>query len=249
MEKKQEILAEEKITAVSLSHYLSAAGVASRRKCTEMVKAGMITVNGAIVTEPGFKVNHMVQVSCNGKDIKPTAGRIYIMLNKPPGYVCSSSDPYASKLALDLVNIPDARLFSAGRLDCDSEGLLIITNDGIYADKLTHPRYEVCKTYHALVNEPIAETELQRLRAGIIDDGEKLKPESIECIGKCQYRLILNEGKKREIRRLLGAAGRDTIQLQRVAIGKLLLGNLPVGSWRHLTPDEVDLSMITDIKR
>jgi 23S rRNA pseudouridine2605 synthase len=126
--------------------------------------------------------------------------------------------------------------------------LLIITNDGNYADKLTHPRYEVCKTYHVLVNEPIAETELRRLRAGIIDDGEKLKPESIECIGKCQYRLILNEGKKREIRRLLGAVGKDTLQLQRVAIGKLLLGNLPVGSWRHLTQNEVDLSMISDIK-
>lgn len=234
----------EKPAPLSLSHYLSSAGIASRRQCAELVKSGKVSVAGQIVTAPGFKITGSPQVCCNGKSVNSDTLLTYIMLHKPPGYTCSSSDRHADKLALDLVKIPNVRLFSAGRLDCGSEGLLILTNDGDYADRLTHPRYQICKTYLVTTNAAINDHDLKKIRAGITDNGEILKPEGFDQLGECRYRIVLNEGKKREIRRLLAAVGKDTVVLQRVAVGKLQLGKLASGTWRHLSPAEVQQSLI-----
>ena len=165
------------------------------------------------------------------------------MLNKPAGYVCTNDDPHAAKRAFDLIKIDGARLFSAGRLDKDSEGLLIVTNDGDYAMQLTHPRYEIFKTYLVKTDAAISAGELDRLRHGIIDNGEQLLPQKIEATGSCIYRFILNEGKKREIRRMVADAGRKTVSLQRISIGSLKLGELKSGQWRFLSAEEVNLSL------
>lgn len=227
----------------NLSRFLSLSGVASRRKCADIVKSGLVQINGQTVTEPGCRVNAGDDVLYDGRPVR-IEQRIYIMLNKPAGYVCTNDDPHAEKRAFDLIKIDGARLFSAGRLDKDSEGLLIITNDGDYAMQLTHPRYEIFKTYLVETDGAISAGELNRLRHGIIDDGEQLMPQKIEETGSCMYRFILNEGKKREIRRMVAAAGRKTVSLQRISIGSLKLGELESGQWRFLSEAEVKLSLL-----
>lgn len=226
----------------NLSRFLSLSGIASRRKCADIVKAGLVQINGQTVTEPGCRVNAADKVVYDGRPVR-IEQRIYIMLNKPRGYVCTNDDPHAEKRAFDLVEIDGIRLFSAGRLDKDSEGLLIITNDGDYAMQLSHPRYEIFKTYLVKTDTAIQADELDRLRQGIIDDGERLLPRKIEEIGSCLYRFILNEGKKREIRRMIAAAGRKTVSLQRISVGALKLGELESGKWRFLSEAEVKLSL------
>ena len=226
----------------NLARFLSLSGIASRRKCADIVKAGRVRVNGRAVTEPGYRINPGDEVICDGCPVR-IGQRLYILLNKPAGYVCTNSDPHAAKRAFDLVEIQGVRLFSAGRLDKDSEGLLIITNDGDYAMQLTHPRHEIFKTYLIKTNSPISASELARLRHGIIDDDESLKPEKIDEIGNSQYRFVLNEGKKREIRRMVAAVGRETVSLQRISVGALSMGNLEIGKWRFLTDAEVKLSL------
>ena len=225
-----------------LSHFLSLSGIASRRKCADIVKAGRVKVNGQTVTAPGCRINSGDKVDCDGQPVK-IEQRFYIMLNKPRGYACTNDDPHAEKKVFDLVKVEGVRLFSAGRLDKDSEGLLIITNDGGYAMQLTHPRYEIFKTYLVKTDAPISATELNRLRRGISDGGERLCPEKIEDNGNCQYQFILNEGKKREIRRMIAAVGRKTVSLQRLSIGALSLDALEQGEWRFLSDAEVKLSL------
>lgn len=225
-----------------LSHFLSLSGIASRRKCADIVKAGRVQVNGQVVTAPGYRINSGDKIDCDGQPVR-IEQRFYIMLNKPRGYACTNDDPHAGKKVFDLVKVEGARLFSAGRLDKDSEGLLIITNDGGYAMQLTHPRYEIFKTYLVKTDAPVSAADLNRLRRGITDDGERLCPEKIEELGNCQYRFVLNEGKKREIRRMVAAAGRKTVVLQRISIGGLSLGNLEQGKWRFLADAEVKLSL------
>ena len=225
-----------------LSRFLSLSGIASRRKCAEIVKSGRVCVNGRTITDPGLRINTGDKVVCDGQQVK-IEQRFYVMLNKPRGYACTNDDPHAEKKVFDLVKIEGARLFSAGRVDKESEGLLIITNDGDYAMQLTHPRYEILKTYLVQTDAPISADELSRLRRGITDDGEQLRPERIEEQCNCQYWFILNEGKKREIRRMVAAAGRKTLSLRRTSVGALQLGNLEQGKWRFITDAEVKLSL------
>ena len=227
----------------NLSHFLSLSGIASRRKCADIVKAGLVQINGQTVTEPGCRVNDSDKVVYDGCTVR-IEPRVYIMLNKPRGYVCTNDDPHAEKRAFDLIEMDGTRLFSAGRLDKDSEGLLIITNDGDYAMQLTHPRHEIFKTYLVKTDAEIPAGELNRLRRGIIDEGERLLPQKIEDVGGCIYRFILNEGKKREIRRMIAAAGRKTVSLQRISIGALMLGELESGKWRFLSEAEVKFSLL-----
>jgi 23S rRNA pseudouridine2605 synthase len=228
--------------SISLSKYLSQAGIASRRNSVKVIHEGRVKVNGITITEPGTKVSNSDEISCDNKAIN-IGKRYYIMLNKPRGYICTAEDPYAKKRALDLVKIADARLFTAGRLDKDSEGLLIVTNDGEYSAKLTHPRYEILKTYQVKTDGPLTDSDLQAMKNGISDRGETLKVVNVSQTGNCQYQFILNEGKKREIRRLIGYAKRKTVFLKRIAIGRLPLNDLPEGKWRFLSEQEILLSL------
>ena len=227
-----------------LVKFLSTAGVASRRAAGDLVKAGRIAVNGVTVFEPGFRVSPADSVCCDGKPVKPAGTLHYIMLNKPRGYVCTNSDPHARRKAVDLIRLdPPVRLFSAGRLDKESEGMILFSNDGDYVAQITHPRHEILKTYLVRVTRDFTAAELARIRSGILDQGELLRVISIDPVGKYRYRIVLNEGRKREIRRMTAAAGAPTLKLRRIRIGGLELGDLPSGAFRELSPEEVALTL------
>ncbi|MCQ2379069.1 MAG: rRNA pseudouridine synthase [Victivallaceae bacterium] len=230
---------------LSLSAYLAQSGVASRRKCADIVRAGRVAINGRIVSEPGCKVGEGDRVAIDGRIVAPIVRHHYIMLNKPRGYVSTMDDRHALLKAIDLIDLPDkVRLFSAGRLDKESEGLLIFSDDGDYVAKLTHPRYEILKRYRVGLSRELTVRELDAMRAGITENGEFLKPRKIVPLGGKNYEITLNEGKKREIRRLTAFFGAPTLSLRRISTGKLLLGDLPEGKFRELSPEEVALSLI-----
>lgn len=228
---------------ISLSYYISKAGIASRRKSTELIKNGKVTVNGATITEPGYKLSPTDLVEYLGNTATIASKTYYIMLNKPRGYTCTASDPFAEKLAIDLIDIPDARLFSAGRLDKESEGLIIFTNDGDYALKLTAPREQIQKTYLVETSRDLTDSEMATLRDGIVDEGENLFAEDLRKVSSRKYKFLMTEGKKREIRRLLKHFKIKTVYLKRIAIGKLFLENLAPGKWRTMSKDDIALSL------
>ena len=237
----------ENSAKTSLSKYLSICGIASRRKSCELIKSGKVKVNSQTVTEPGYKISNEDQIAFDGK-VLSVSQKIFVMLNKPRGYVCTSEDPHAPRKALDLIKLPPSessiRLFSAGRLDKESEGLLIFTNDGEYAEKIMHPRYEILKRYIVTTNTEIPDSMLNKIRQGINDENEFLKPHKIIRDGNCRYTFILNEGKKREIRRIVKFAGAKVKSLKRITLGSLKLGALPSGKWRYLSPEDIQAGLI-----
>lgn len=227
-----------------LDRYLSQAGVASRRESAEIVKSGRVRVNGSYVLEPGRRIEEGDTVLVGSKKIE-LQRRYYIMLNKPVGYYSTASDPHADLLVLDLVKIPEpgVRLFTAGRLDKDSEGLIILTNDGDYAAKLTHPRYGILKRYKVSTERPIRDEAMERIRRGIYSEGEMIKAVDIKCVNRYSYIFTMAEGKKREVRRLVASAGAKINRLKRIAIGGLNIGSLPSGEWRFLTANDIKASL------
>lgn len=225
---------------IRLVKFLSSAGIASRRAAGDLVKAGRVTVNGTVMLEPGYRVQAGDTVCCDGKPVTAQERKFYIMLNKPPGYTCSNADKYAQHLAIELIEpAKEFRLFSAGRLDRDSEGLILFSNDGDFVAELTHPRHEILKTYVVRVSRRLTPEEMQIMRDGVSDEGEELHVHAIEALGNTDYKIVLNEGKKREIRRLITAVGAKTLRLRRLQIGKLRLGTLPQGKWRELSASEI----------
>ena len=231
---------------ISLSKYLSVCGTASRRKSSDLIKQGKVRVNQEIIKEPGYKISSDDKVFFDGKQVL-SQEKVYIMLNKPRGYICTSDDPHAPLKALDLIKLPpeqsNIRLFSAGRLDKDSEGLLIFTNDGDYVEKIMHPKYEILKNYQVTTDSEIQDNVLEKLRKGINDDNQFLKAHKIKKEGNCLYTFILNEGKKREIRRMVKFAGTEVKSLKRIALGALTLGNLESGKWKYLTPEDINKTL------
>ncbi len=233
------MMAEQEQDGVNLTKYLSTAGVASRRKSAELIKAGCVTLNGVITENSGARVVPGDTVICNGKKVQPPAKRHYIMLHKPRGYVCTSEDEHAAKKAIDLIRLTDgARLFSAGRLDKNSEGLILFSDDGDFVARLTHPRHQVQKTYEVSTDQPLTAEDIARMKKGIANAGDLLRALSVQTISPTKYQLVLGEGKNREIRRMMEALGRTTKRLKRVAVGSLRLGNLDMGEWRELTEAE-----------
>jgi len=228
---------------IRLGRYLAMCGVASRRRCAELVKDGKALVDGVAVVDPWRFVDEGQTVLVDGKKITPP-DFVYVMLNKPVGYACTNVDPKQRRRAIELIDMPGHRLFSAGRLDKDSEGLIIFTDDGNYTHRLTHPRNEIWKTYHVTISRPLSSKEIRNALDGITDDGEFLKPIIIRHLSGNSYVFILGEGKKREIRRIVVALGARVHELRRVGVGTLPLGGLPLGSWRHLTPDEIQASLV-----
>ena len=224
--------------------YISSCGAASRRKAEELVRSGHVEVDGVKICDPAFKVESGMKVTLDGKVVTLPEKRHYVLLHKPRGYVCSNADSHAEKLAVELIDIPGARMVSAGRLDKESEGAIIFSDDGEFINHLAHPRYGVLKRYEVTTAQPVTPKWQQQMVTGIMDDGEMLKVISIRELAECRYEIILNEGRKREIRRLTAAAGAPTKRLIRVAIGKVELGTLPCGEYRELTADEIN-SLLT----
>lgn len=225
---------------MNLVKFLSSCGAASRRKAEELIRSGHVTVDGEVICDPAFRVDGTLPVTLDGTPVSAPEKRHYILLHKPRGYVCSNADAHAEKLAVDLIDIPGTRLVSAGRLDKDSEGAIIFSDDGEFINRLAHPRYGILKRYEVTTVHPISLEWQKKMVQGITDDGEKLKVISIKELTPCRYEIILNEGKKREIRRLTAAANAPTKRLIRVAIGKVELGKLACGTFRELRNEEVE---------
>jgi len=234
-----------------LARFLAHAGIASRRHAEDLIAAGRVKVNGEVVTAQGTRIDpERDVVLVDGTAVQATQAHVYILLHKPSGYVTTARDPEGRPTVLDL--LPPAlralRVYPVGRLDRDTSGLLLLTNDGDFALRLSHPRYSLEKRYHAFLHECPTKDELEQLRNGVTfreDDGSffTTAPARVRVLRRegraCWLELAIHEGRKRQIRRMLAAVGHSVSQLERVGIGPLILGDVPLGQWRYLTKDEV----------
>lgn len=239
-----------------LNKFLASCGVASRRKCDEIILSGQVQVNGQAVRNLGVKVDEKKDVVCHaGKTLQLPSKFVYIKLNKPRGYLCTSSDDRKRKTVFDIVKIPSVRLFCVGRLDYDTEGLLLLTNDGAFAESMMHPSFQVEKEYYCTIEGEIKESELAVLRKGVVIDGQRLPGAKVAVLsvqdepsshknldGKIHKRtklsVIIHEGLNRQIRRSFEAIGKKIVLLKRVRIQKITLGGLSRGEFRELSEKE-----------
>ncbi len=228
-----------------LNKFLASCGVSSRRKCDELIFSGKVMVNGKIVKTPAYQVNPEKDEVIVNENIVKLPQKIYIALNKPEGVLCSLKDDFGRTLIIDLIPEIKERIFPVGRLDYNSEGLILLTNDGELSNRLIHPKFKVEKTYHVLIKGNIDEYSLKQLSEGIEINGEKTQPAKIKIlnIGKKTtfLEIIIKEGKKRQIRRMLKEVGYEVKKLRRVKFGPIKLGKLKKGEWRYLTKKEVEI--------
>lgn len=224
-----------------LQKFFSDCGVLSRRAAEAEIAAGHVRVNG-IVAQIGDSIDPEVDiVEYKGKRIMPRLSqkRHYIMLNKPRGFVTTLQDEKGRPTVVDLTAGVSSRVYPVGRLDMDSEGLLLLTDDGEFTNHLTHPRHEIPKIYHVTLSTAVTKEQLAALRAPMELDGYRLQPVTVKKLAPDTLQMNLFEGRNRQIRRMCEAAGLKVLRLRRIAIGDLGLGDLPIGKWRELTPDEV----------
>jgi 23S rRNA pseudouridine2605 synthase/23S rRNA pseudouridine2604 synthase len=227
------------MTLVRLQKFLSQAGACSRRKGETHILAGDVTVNGKTVTTLGTKVNpecDMVQL--NGAPVGRTDPHVYVMLNKPAGVV-SSCDHRGERVVTDLVDLPQ-RLFPVGRLDRDSTGLLLLTNDGRIHHRLSHPSFDHEKEYDVKVKWPVEDGDLDAMRKGVSLSGVMTRPACVTRLSNRRFRIVLKEGRNRQIRRMVKEVGNRVVALHRIRVADVMLGKLEKGGWRHLTEDEVE---------
>jgi 23S rRNA pseudouridine2605 synthase len=222
-----------------LGKYLAHSGVASRRAAERLVAAGRVTVAGEVVSDPARDVSRESDVAVDGRPVGPEPHEVHA-LNKPAGVVSTAEDTHGRPTVIRLVP-SQRRLYPVGRLDTDTTGLILLTNDGALAERLTHPRHEVSKTYRAHVRPPeVSERSLRSLRDGVLLDDGPTAPAGARLIRPGLVELTIHEGRKRQVRRMLEAVGHEVIALERVAIGPLELGTLPEGDSRRLSEPEVE---------
>lgn len=239
-------MAEEDL--VRLQKHLAQSGVASRRKCEEIMLDGLVEVDGEVVTRLGTKIDPRTAViRVDGVRLPPISPHVYLVLNKPRGVVSTMSDPQGRKTLGDLVADRPERLFHVGRLDTDTSGLILLTNDGDFAQKVAHPSYELTKTYVAEVEGEVSKETLQRLRAGVVLEDGPIEVSRCRLVstgqggaeGRSIVELVIHEGRNRIVRRLLDEVGHPVRKLTRTAIGPVLLRGLKLGDLRELTADEL----------
>ena len=227
-----------------LNKYIADAGICSRRKADELIKNGGVKVNGAVVREPGMQVEVGDVVQVNGKTIEGVGKKIYVAVNKPVGYITSMDDDRDRPTVAELVTDIPERLFPVGRLDYNTSGLLIMTNDGQLTYTLTHPKHEVYKTYIAKVAGVISEARIAKLRRGVDIGGFITSPARVKVIKQMPRHAIveisIREGKNRQVRKMFAAVGNKVQQLERVAIGEIKLGRLMEGHYRKLNREEIE---------
>jgi 23S rRNA pseudouridine2605 synthase len=223
-----------------LGKYLAHAGVASRRAAEELVFTGRVTVGGEVVRDPARDVGDGDAVAVDGRAVALERRHVVYALNKPAGYVSTAHDPQGRPTVVALVDSRE-RLYPVGRLDADTTGLLLLTNDGELAHRLTHPSYEVPRVYRAQVrNPPVREPALRRLREGVLLDDGMTAPAGVRRLTPDRLEITLREGRKRQVRRMCEAVGHRVVRLERVAFGPLRLGDLPLGRHRLLKAAEVE---------
>ena len=228
-----------------LQKYLADCGVASRRKCEQFILDGLVEVNGKVVQELGTKVNEKDEVKFKGKVLKPVENKVYILLNKPIGYVTTAKDQFGRDTVLDLVKVKE-RVVPVGRLDMYTSGALILTNDGEFINKYTHPKNEIDKTYNVTVSGKITKEEVEKLKNGVeLDDGYITKPAKVKILkideekNISRVQIVIHEGKNRQVRRMCEAIGKKVLALHRSKIGNIDVKDLKLGEWRYLRKSEI----------
>src|SRR6185369_17029236 len=228
-----------------LQKIISAAGIASRRASEELILNGQVAVNGVVVTELGTKADPANDhITVNGKPLQVSEQRLYILLNKPAGYMTTLDDPEGRPLVIDLLKDINERVYPVGRLDYNTEGLLLLTNDGDWANRLMHPRHEIEKEYHVRVRGKVHKSQLGQLAGGVEIDGRKTAPARVSLIKEGEQNdwlsISIHEGRNRQIRRMCEAVSLAVVRLKRVRYGNLVLGDLKPGEYRNLSPAEVN---------
>lgn len=223
---------------VRLQKFLAAAGVCSRRRGEDLIRAGRVTVNGRVEAVLGAKIDpEKDRVSVDGQPVKSEQRMVYIALNKPRGYVTSCRHA-GKKIVLELVNVPE-RVYPVGRLDKDSTGLLLLTNDGRMHLKLSHPSFDHEKEYDVIVERPISDSALRRMAEGMPILDTRTRPAAVTRLGERAFRIVLKEGRNRQIRRMVRRLGNEVVELKRTRMASVRLGRLAEGAWRHLRAEEV----------
>tara|TARA_B100000963_G_scaffold263463_1_gene231599 strand:+ start:156 stop:884 length:729 start_codon:yes stop_codon:yes gene_type:complete len=230
---------------IRLQKYMANCGLGSRRFCETLIKAGRVKINGSIVNELGIKINpESDKIVCNGEHLTPEK-LITIMLNKPRKTICSSDDPLNRTRVIDLIDDLPERVYTVGRLDYLSEGLILVTNDGELAHSIMHPKYEIEKKYNVWINKELSNTEIKQSIKGIINKGDKLKFIDIKRINKSKdgfkYLITLKDGKNRHIRRIMTEIDKKIYRLQRISIGSIKLEGLKYGEYRRVKPSELKI--------
>lgn len=229
-----------------INKYIAHSGYTSRRKADDLIIAGRVKINGQVINEPGIKVNDGDRVEVNGKLLE-IEKKFYIKLYKPVEFITSNFDPYNEKDLNDLIDI-DERFFAAGRLDKDSEGLLIITNDGDFTNNLIHPKFKLDKEYIVKIDRKLNKNQEKRFEDGLdIGNGEKTSDAKLEYLGDNTYRVIIHQGYNRQIRRMFKVFNAKVINLKRIRIGKIKLSNLKEKEYRYFNDEE--LKFVEEIRR
>ena len=226
-----------------IAKFMAHAGAASRRACEDLIREGRVRVNGSVISDPAFDVDPETDsVYLGRKKLTIEEKKLYLMFNKPSGCVSTCSDDKGRKTVLDYIDVKE-RIYPVGRLDFNSEGLLLITNDGDLANRLTHPSHEVDKRYFAVVRGDVSGEDLAVLSHGVVIDGRKTAPAKFRITnaspGKTELTVAIHEGRNRQIRKMFEAIGKEVIFLKRISVGKLVLGELKKGKYRELTEEEV----------
>lgn len=232
-------------TSLRLQKYIAQCGIASRRKAEQLIAAGRIAVDGVIVKEMGTQVlPGKNRVTFDGKPVEAKEQLVYYLLNKPKGYVTTLSDPQGRPIVTSLIKTSKARLFPVGRLDLDTEGALILTNDGQFAQKIQHPSHGIDKTYEALVKGCPAKDKIALLERGIFLEDKMTSPAAVSIVAhegsNCLMRIIIHEGRKRQVKKMFAFIGHPVLHLKRTAYGKLYLGRMALGDYRQLNPSELN---------
>ncbi len=226
-----------------LQKYMAACNVASRRKCEEMIADGRVSVDGETITQPGMKIGVNNVVKVDDRTVSLSNKKVYIILNKPEGYLSTVTDDFGRKTVMDLVKDTSERLYPVGRLDKDTTGLLLLTNDGDFHYHMTHPSHEIDKEYIAGINGRINSDTIKAFNKGFFMDGSITAPAKISEMSFNEkfsvVKIVIHEGKKRQVKRMLKECGFNTLFLQRTRIGDIMLGDLPVGKWRYLSSKEL----------
>jgi len=222
-----------------LNKFIASCGVCSRRKADEYIQKGLVTVNGVAVTELGTKITMEDSVCVNGKEITENSEKKYILINKPAGYVTTAKEQFNRPCVMDLIK-ERTRVYPVGRLDMFSEGMLILTNDGDFVNKIIHPKEHVCKTYEVELNKPIDNNDIINLEFGVDIGGYITKQAEVSKLGDCTIKITIYEGKNRQIRKMCVALGYKVRKLKRTSIGKLELGSMKSGEYRYLTELEIN---------